>query len=374
MRDRQPPLSRRARPVLHHPSYRPPTSGVRRIVRFLTFLAALGVLILILASGAFFYLVNRPVSSDSRTLSVRVATGESVTELATRLQSLGVIDNPLLFRLDARLRGLASELKVGNYPLRRNMSIDQVVGALAVYKPQVVSITIPEGLRMEQIAQILQQNGISATEFLRLARHPSGFSSPILAGKPAGATLEGYLFPNTYDVPPHYSARMLISLMLKTLDSQFTPAMRAAARREHLSVRDTLTMASIVEREARMASERPTIASVYLNRLRLPMKLDADPTVQYALANQRATGGTVPNWWPDLTQADYQSVVSPYNTYLNAGLPPGPIANPGLASIRAVVHPARTNYLYFVAKGNGYHAFASTYQQQLLNEQKYQHP
>jgi UPF0755 protein len=155
--------------------------------------------------------------------------------------------------------------------------------------------------------------------------------------------------------------------MLKTLNEQFTPAMRQRARQEGLSVYDVLTLASIVEREARVPAERPIIASVYLNRLRLkpPMKLDADPTVQYALAKPH-------KWWPVITQDDYRTP-SPYNTYLHTGLPPGPIANPGLASIKAVIYPQSTHFLYFVAKGQGRHAFARTYAEQLQNEAKY-HP
>lgn len=377
MKEGRPVISRRPRPILHHPSYRAPKSAPVRVFRAFIALIVLLALALLVAAGAFYWAVSRSAGGSSRTVTVHVATGEEVTSLADRLKAQGIITNVLLFRIDARLHGLAEKLKVGDYPLRRNMSIDQVVNALALYRPQVVSITIPEGLRMEQIADILTRHGVDGKRFLQIARQPTGITSPILSDKPAGANLEGYLFPNTYDVPPHYDARSFIMLMLRTLNQQFTPAMRAAARREHLSIRDTLTLASIVEREARMSSERPTIASVYLNRLALPMKLDADPTVQYALANQEATAsrtGTPPAWWPTLTQQDYSSVISPYNTYLHIGLPPGPIANPGSASIHAVLYPAATKYLYFVAKGNGYHAFAVTYQQQLANEQKYQHP
>jgi peptidoglycan lytic transglycosylase G len=141
--------------------------------------------------------------------------------------------------------------------------------------------------------------------------------------------------------------------------------MRAQARRLRRSVYDIVTIASIVEREARVPSERPIIASVYYNRLRRGMPLQADPTVQYAL-------GRPSDWWPLLTVSDYHSVHSLYNTYLHRGLPPGPIANPGLPSLYAALRPAHTPYLYFVAKGNsGYHAFARTYRQQLQNQRKY---
>jgi UPF0755 protein len=191
------------------------------------------------------------------------------------------------------------------------------------------------------------------------------FTSPILASRPAGATLQGFLFPNTYDVPPHFGGKAFARLMVDSLNRAFTPAMRARAHAEGLNVFKVLTLASIVEREARVASERPTIASVYLNRLRIGMPLQADPTVQYVV-------GTPRDWWPVLT-LDQLRVQDPYNTYVNKGLPPGPIANPGLASIRAVLNPASTHFLFFVARGHGRHAFAVTYQQQCANQMKYQH-
>lgn len=368
MRESRPILHRRARPVLGHPVYpverRRPAWGMRLLVLLgaLLLAAALG------GAGAFWWAVQRPPSSDASIVRVHVQAGEGVTELADQLHGMGLISNPLLFRIDARLHNLAGTLKVGYYPLRRNMSVDQIVSALAVYHPQTIQVTIPEGLRMEQIAALLQKHGINGTRFLQVAR-TAAVSSPILATKPKSATLEGYLFPNTYEVAPHYDARLFAQMMVRTLNSEFTPAMRAQAAREHLTVNQVLTLASIVEREAKASSERPLIASVYLNRLDMhpPMPLQADPTVQYALGTDR-------KWWPDLTIEALHSTDSPYNTYEHLGLPPGPICNPGLASIKAVVRPAKTDYLYFVAKGNGHHAFAATYQQQLANEAKYQHP
>jgi UPF0755 protein len=195
------------------------------------------------------------------------------------------------------------------------------------------------------------------------ALHPKDLHFSILKDKPARRSLEGYLFPNTYQVPPHYSGKAFARYMVSTLDKDFTPQMRRRAAAEHLSVFQVLTLASIVEREARVPQERPTIASVYLNRLKIGMKLQADPTVQY-------TVGTPANWWP-LLRTDQLQTPGPYNTYAHAGLPRGPIASPGLSSILAVLHPAPTKYLYFVAKGHGRHAFARTYDEQLANQQRY---
>ncbi|HEX8917324.1 MAG TPA: endolytic transglycosylase MltG, partial [Chloroflexota bacterium] len=170
---------------------------------------------------------------------------------------------------------------------------------------------------------------------------------------------------NTYKVPPHYSPRQFIRLMIATLQSSITPAMQQALAKQRWNMYRVLTLASIVEREAKVPDERPVIASVYINRLNSNMGLFADPTVQYAV-------GTPQNWWPVLN-LDPHTVKSPYNTYTHMGLPPGPIANAGLASIKAVIYPRKTGYFYFVAEGNGRHAFARTYQEQLQNQQRYQH-
>jgi UPF0755 protein len=330
----------------------------------------LGLAGVIGVGGGLYWSLHHPQSDSRQVVAVHVRSGDSAATIAERLNARGVINNPLLFRIDARLQNLADKLMVGDYSVRRNMSIHQMVAALTIYHQRRIRITIPEGQRKEQIARILLKSGIDGKKFLREVSRPDLRSRPelnlsIVRNKPAAAGLEGYLFPETYDVPPHYSPRKFLALMLKTLDERFTPAMRAKARRQGLSVFKVLTLASIVEREARIAAERPIIASVYLNRLRLrtPMPLQADPTVQYAL-------GTSRNWWPVLTREQLQSP-SPYNTYLNRGLPPGPIANPGLASIKAVVSPKSTHFYFFVARGHGHHAFARTYEEQLANEAKY---
>jgi UPF0755 protein len=270
----------------------------------------------------------------------------------------------LLFRLDARLQNLGAKLKVGDYTIRRDMSIDQTIGALQIYSSKTIQITVPEGLRSDQIAAILHRHGINSRQFLREVRHPD-LRLAVLTDKPRGASLEGYLFPNTYDVPPNYSGRDFAYLMVKTLQNSISPSMHAAMAHRKWSMYQVLTLASIVEREARVAAERPIIAGVYVNRLKAGMVLNADPTIQYAV-------GTPGNWWPLLTLAQLK-VASPYNTYVRGGLPPGPIANPGLASVLAAIYPKHTKYFYFVARGHGRHIFAVTYAQQLINQARYQH-
>jgi len=361
---------RRARPVLGHPTYRAPRYHTRlwgRLIFALFVVALAGGLGI---TGGLYWSLHRSQSASSQHVAVHVGAGDTVTSIADNLQIRGIISNTLLFRLDARLQDLGGKLKMGDYTLRRNMSIDQMVTALTIYHSPYINIVIPEGWRMEQIAQVLQRHGINGQEFLRAARSPTRYPAlrfSILADKPVWASLEGYLFPNTYRVPPHYDAVLFVADMVKTLDQRFTPAMRQAATRRGWTIYRILTLASIVEREARAPNERPLIASVYENRLRQGgWQLNADPTVQYAV-------GKPGQWWPVL-RLDPHTVTSPYNTYVHYGLPPGPIANPGLASIQATIYPARSNYFYFVAKGNGTHAFASSYAQQLQNQTRYQHP
>lgn len=360
---------RRARPVLEQRSYITPHYHSRvwgRLI-FLLFLVVLAG-----AIGGFgggYWLLHRPQGDSSQSVSFQVKPGDTVTSVANRLKADGLIGNTLFFRLDARLRNLGSTLKPGGYRLRRNMSIDKMVVALSVYKEVDITVTIPEGKRMTEIAAILQRNGIDGKSFLREARHPNlrYLNASILRDKPPRASLEGYLFPNTYKVPQRYSGKAFARLMVQQLDHSFTPAMRAQSHAHRLTVYQTLTLASIVEREAVHESERPTIAGVYANRLRQRWFLGADPTVQYAV-------GRPGDWWPVLRDvASRVAPNSPYNTYTHYGLPPSPIANPGLASIRAASNPAATRYMYFVAKGaTGWHAFARTLAQQNANIQRFQ--
>lgn len=358
---------RRARPVITGPTYTTPQYH-SRWGGVVFFLFVLGLVLIIGGGGGAYWALHRAQSASSQTVRFRVGPGDSVTSVADRLAARHLLTNTLLFRLDARLTGLAGKLKVGEYVLRRNMSIDGMVVALARYRAQTISITIPEGKRAEEIAAILQAHGIDAKSFLAEVRRPNDtyLNASILADKPAGASLEGYLYPNTYDVTPRSSGKAFARVMVQELDRVVTPRMRASLRAQHRSFYQALKLASIVEREARVASERPLIAGVYMNRIKGNWFLGADPTVQYAL-------GRPGDWWPRLqAPAASLATASPYNTYLHQGLPPGPIANPGLASIAAAIWPKRTAYYYFVAIGaTGRHVFARTLAEQNANIQKY---
>lgn len=338
-------------------------------------MAGVLLLFIVLGGGAAYgyYAIHAPQGSSARPVKVDILPGDSDTSVANRLQRLGLVHDTLLFRVDARLQGLAAKLRAGEYRLRHNMSIADMIAALSVLHDPMIHITIPEGWRDGQIAAELQRHGISGAAFLRAVRRPA-FDVGFPTGRPPGSSLEGFLFPDTYFVPPHYSGAAFARRMVREFARRFTPVMRAEARRSGHSVWQIVTMASIVEREAAVPPDRPKIASVYYNRLAINMALDADPTIQYALSHcsLRCSPHSA-KWWPRLTsQAEYQSVQSAYNTYLHPGLPPGPICNPGLASLDAALAPAHTHYYYFVAKGTtGYHAFARTLAQQQANIQKY---
>lgn len=246
------------------------------------------------------------------------------------------------------------------------------------FQPPVepVAVTIFAGWRQEQVAQSLHLNGaMDANRFYRVSQQGRAVNHPLLTDHPAGQSYEGYLFPGTYTVQPDTTPAQLITMMLDNLARQLPPNAVELARQQGLTLYQAITLASIVEREAALDSERPLIASVYLNRLRsdgAEALLQADPTVQYAMGYQKATN----QWWKSpVSLEEYTVVDSPYNTYLHPGLPPGPIASPGLPSIYAVLYPASTNYRFFVCRWPGCeageHVFAATFDEHLQNVAAY---
>ena len=307
-----------------------------------------------------------PAGDDPTPITFVVRPGETAASVAQRLQQQGLIKDARLFRAYLRAEGLDAGLEAGEYTLRATMTMAEIARVLQHGRVEERSITIPEGLRLEEVASLVAvKAGLDPNAFLQLARS-GDFDYDFLRDRPAGATLEGYLFPDTYRLPEGATAEDLIRRMLDNFDAKVTPAMRAQAAQRGMTLYEVVTLASIVEREAVLPEERPLIASVYLNRLALGMKLDADPTVQYALGYQPEQG----TWWPVLTLEDYQGVDSPYNTYKYGGLPPGPIASPGLASIQAVLEPAESDYLYFLRDceaDDGRHLFARTEEEHYAN-------
>ncbi|MHB1415201.1 MAG: endolytic transglycosylase MltG [Chloroflexota bacterium] len=313
--------------------------------------------------------LETPPGNDSTEVVFDVQKGESAGQIADRLEKEGIIRNADLFRLLARSRGLDQHLEAGEHTLRKDMRLSEVLDALQTAKDPQRRLTVLEGWRAEQIADELEFRGIAKkSDFLALVAKDS-WQYGFLSDRPSGTDLEGYLFPDTYALTKDTTAEELVTRMLDDFGKRVEPAWEGRSTDLTLNLHETLTLASIIEREAQDPAERPLMAGVFLNRLRLGMPLQADPTVQYALA---ATGAEPADgyWKKALSVLDLQ-VDSPYNTYKYPGLPPGPICNPGLPAIEAVLHPADTDYLYFVAKGDGTHAFASTLEAHNENVQRY---
>jgi UPF0755 protein len=313
--------------------------------------------------------LDRPAGDDPSPVNFTVAQGETAVTVAQRLEEGGLVTDGGLFRWYMRYHGIDSRLEAGDYQLAKTMTIPAIALQLQNANLEEVVIRVVEGWRAEQIAEMLSRKGLVSEEEFMSAAKTAQLSYAALADRPPGSSLEGYLFPDTYRIAINSEATDIIDRLASTFNDKFDGDRRAKAAAMGLSVYDALTLASIVEREAVVADERPIIAAVYENRLKQGMYLQADPTVQYALGFQPGTG----QWW--LLPLPFEALtgtVSIYNTYLNPGLPPGPICNPSLASIDAVLNPADTDYLFFYSKGDGTHAFARTYEEHLRNQELYQ--
>jgi UPF0755 protein len=307
-------------------------------------------------------MLKAPAGTDSTPVEFVVNPGENASLVSARLADLGLVADPDLLRLYMRYRGLDDDIEAGNFSLNAALTIPALAEALTEARPDEIRVRLWEGWRVEQVADALATQSdldFNRAEFLSSiapgGSRPTNFS--FLADLPATTSLEGFLFPDTYRFLPRTTTAEVLTRFLLEFDTQVTSQMRTDASARGLTLYQVVILASIVEREAVHDDERPTIASVYLNRLDLNMKLEADPTTQYAIAGPE-------NWWPPL-DLDPRSVDHSYNTYVYDGLPPGPIANPGLSSIRAVIYPAQTDYIFFRARcdGSHYHNFSVTYEQ-----------
>ncbi|MBI3978851.1 MAG: endolytic transglycosylase MltG [Chloroflexi bacterium] len=313
--------------------------------------------------------IDHPASSTDRTIRFAVRSGESASVIADRLHQVGAVADPLIFRLLADYYGVAATLKAGEYELQSTMTATEVLTKLHQGAVAVTSVTILEGWRIDEIADEYERRGLfKKAEFL--AALQQSYTFEFLQMRPARASLEGYLFPDTYLISPSQRPADVVEMMLRDFERRVVAERQNRAPDLSLTLHEAVTLASIIEREAQRPEERPVMASVFLNRLRRGMRLDADPTVQYAVAADPQNRAKFGYWKPQLSRADLQ-ISSPYNTYRVTGLPPGPIANPGLASIRAVLQPATTDYLYFVARGDGGHVFARSLEEHTENVRKY---
>lgn len=281
-------------------------------------------------------------------LTLIVPEGASAFSIGRQLQDLRLVRHPALFRALVLLRGDGARLRAGEYSLEGPLSLYQIVDLLARGEVVRRDVTLPEGRNMDEMAALLAARGLAAETFLAAARDPG----PVRDLDPQAIDLEGYLFPDTYDLPRgHDAAAVLVSRMAQRFrDVISTDLVRIAER--GLSLREVVTLASLVELETARGDERPRIAAVFLNRLRKGMPLQTDPTVIFAL---RKAG----SWDGNIRKKDLD-IESPYNTYRYRGLPPGPIGSPGREAIRAVLDPAPARDLYFVSRNDGTHQFSQT--------------
>ena len=294
-------------------------------------------------------------AGDDAPTRVTIPNGATMAVAADSLERAGVIGSPRMFRLYAKLRGGDRGIKAGTYVLRPDASWESVLDALRSGRGVVNIVTIPEGYTLRQTEALFATKLGVPADSVRAAVRDTALLRQLYVPRP---DLEGYLFPDTYFFPPGTTARAAVETMVRRFEQRWKPEWTARLDSLRLTRHSVLTLASIVEREAKLPQERPIIAAVYWNRLRRGMRLEADPTVQYAL----------PEYQSRLLYR-HLNVNSPYNTYRNAGLPPGPIGAPGEASIEATLYPANVPYLYFVAYPDGHHEFRNRLEEHRLASQ-----
>ncbi len=327
-------------------------SAGKRLVR-------VGLLLVLLAIAGALLLVRRlerPPGGQAAPVAVELyfPPGTPTGAIFRRLAAEGVIRNARLAELYYRFLSGAAPLQAGEYRFDRPMPIQEVIRRMGRGEVVQHTVVVPEGLTADETFRLFLDEGIGTPEGFRAAFSDATLAPGLAPGAP---DLEGFLFPDTYRLTRSSTARQVVERMVAQFRLHFTPELRQRTRALGLTPRQAVTLASIVEKETGLSREAPVVAGVYLNRLNRGMRLQADPTVAYALKHDGK--------WPGyLRRSDY-GYESPYNTYLYDGLPPGPICNPGLAALAAAVNPARTDFLYFVADASGGHTFSQTFEQHL---------
>lgn len=306
--------------------------------------------------SVFFVLSVLSCGTSKTAARVNLPPGTSFSAVADSLKAHGVIQSPFWFKLLARLRRVERSVHAGMYEFPAGTSPAKALNMLARGQKAALRVTVPEGLPIPEVAALASERlGIPEDSFVVAAR--DGQAASALLGIPV-PSFEGFLRPETYIVPADISARELVRIMADGFKAKWQPAWDARLDSLKMDRLGLVTLASIVEGEARVDQERETIAAVYHNRLRIGMPLQADPTVQYAIFLKRGRRKA------RLFNKDYQ-IQSPYNTYINRGLPPGPVNSPSQRSLEATLYPASVKYLYFVAGSDGRHVFSRTYNEHL---------
>ena len=322
----------------------------------------------ILTADRLYFKLNSlmsPVDPNAGAIKFIIQTGESVDSITQNLVNGNFIRDVAAFRNLLIFSGIDRKIQAGTFTLSPSMNSLQIAQALQDATPEDITFNILPGWRAEEIAASLPTSGLqfSGEEFLNLVRTPSSVSLP--DGFPNVTSLEGYLLPGAYTFKRVITAPEMISTLIQSFWEQISPEMKNGYVKQNLTVEQAVILASMVQREAIVQDEMPQIASVFYNRLVLPMKLDSDPTVQYAIGFDQVSG----SWWKNPLYGQDLSINSSFNTYLVSGLPPAPICEPSLAAMQAVAFPAQTPYYYFRARcdGSGLHSFAITLEEQKNN-------
>jgi UPF0755 protein len=332
------------------------------VKRAFLFLVALAVIAGLGVAATLYKRTSEPYKGyESAEQFVLIEPGSGTRAIGQRLIEAGVVRNEPTFRAALWRTGRARNLQAGEFRFDRPMTPTEVIEKIARGDVYNRRITFPEGLTVQEMARLYEQQGFGKAAAFIEGTRDTGAVRDI---DPSANDLEGYLFPETYSMPRDTSAARLVQLMVERFRQLFTPEMQQAGQALGLTPRQVVTLASLVEKETAVPAERPVVAGVYLNRLRIGMGMQADPTVIYALQRAGRYDGNL--------RRDDLSFDSPYNTYRYPGLPPGPIASPGLASLQATVAPAQVDYLYFVSRNDGSHVFARTLAEHNENVREYQ--
>jgi len=302
----------------------------------------------VMAAWMYLQSLIAPVTVPGDVL-VNVPPKSTTAKISTILWEKQLIRNALLFKLYAKINGFEGDLKAGLYRFSGTVSWQQIREKMTKGQVETISFTIPEGYTVGQIADLLAEKGLIDRDRFFQVMENGDFSYPYLPSRGKTNRLEGFLFPDTYRIAEGCSEEKIVHMMLDRFDQVFQKEWRLQAEKMRMSVLEAVTLASIIEREAKVASDRPLVSSVFHNRLERNMNLESCATVQYALGEVK-----------EVLLLEDLKIESPYNTYIHGGLPPGPIASPGKDALQAALYPADTKYLYFVAKKDGSHYFSKT--------------
>ena len=324
--------------------------------KLLPFILSAVLVVFVAAYWVLNYTGNNADLADGRTCVITVENGMTAADIANMLHKEKLIKRPESFRLEARFMGLEGKLQAGKYEIEAGKSNSEIIDILARGQVKTVSFTVPEGYTVNKIAAKLATEGLGdAEKFKEAARNYTPYKYMETNNPDVIYKAEGFIYPSTYLFTDGMTEKDMLATMVKEFNTQINhEKIGDAAEKADMQLRDIVTIASMVELEAVFKEEQPRIAGVFLRRLQIYMPIQSDTTIQYILGAQKE----------EITFADTE-IQNPYNTYVNAGLPPGPIGSPSLDAIKAVLNPEQTDYLYFVADKDGHHRFTRTYDEHL---------